>query len=158
MNLEVQVITLAVTDVDRALAFYTSQAGFGLDVDYAPNPDFRIVQLTPPGSSCSIQFGVGLTDADPGSARATYLVVDDIVGAHQRLSAAGVAASPIEHKRAINDWQGDTARGVDPERRDYASFFGFADPDGNTWRVQEIATKTEQVIHSTRTKPEAGTR
>lgn len=77
MDYQLQVITLSVSDFDKAVAFYTQQAGFALDVDYHPAPGFRVVQLTPPGSACSIQIGAGLTDAPPGSARATYLVVTD---------------------------------------------------------------------------------
>jgi catechol 2,3-dioxygenase-like lactoylglutathione lyase family enzyme len=137
MDYRIEVITLAVSDVDRALRFYTEQAGFALDVDYRPNDRFRVVQLTPPGSACSVQFGIGLTDAAPGSARTTYLVVTDIEAAHQELVASGLAASSIRHKTSVADWQGDHSPGVDAERRSYASFFDFADPDGNTWTIQE---------------------
>jgi catechol 2,3-dioxygenase-like lactoylglutathione lyase family enzyme len=107
MDYKIEVVTVPVTDVDQALAFYTHQAGFTLDVDYHPTSGFRVVQLTSPGSACSVQIGVGLTDAPPGSARATYLAVTD-----------------IEADR--------------PKRGDYASFANFADPDGNTWVLQEI--------------------
>ena len=131
-----EVLTLPVTDVDRAVRFYTSQAGFTLDVDYAPHDGFRVVQLTPPGSATSIQLGVGLTGAAPGSARDHYLVVADIEAAHRELAGRGVPVSAPRHKKSV-DWQGDYAPGTDPDRRDYASFFGFADPDGNTWIVQE---------------------
>lgn len=86
MNYEIQVVTLPVSDVDRARTFYGEQAGFALDVDYHPSTDFRVVQLTPPGSSCAIQLGIGLTDASPGSARTTYLVVNDLEAAHRELS------------------------------------------------------------------------
>ncbi|MFJ7219107.1 VOC family protein [Amycolatopsis sp. NPDC098790] len=131
-----EVLTLPVADVDRAVRFYTEQLGFGLDVDYAPNDGFRVVQLTPPGSAASIQLGVGLTAAAPGSARDHYLVVADLEAAHAELAARGVPVGEPRHKKSA-DWQGDFAPGVDPDRRDYASFFGFADPDGNTWIVQE---------------------
>lgn len=131
-----EVVTLPVSDVDRAARFYAEQLGFALDVDYRPNAGFRVVQLTPPGSAASIQLGVGLTDAEPGSARGGYLVVDDIVAAHRELAERGVAVGAVRHKKSV-DWQGDFAPGVDPDRRDYASFFDFADPDGNTWVVQE---------------------
>jgi catechol 2,3-dioxygenase-like lactoylglutathione lyase family enzyme len=137
MDFRIEVITLPVSDVDRAVRFYTGQAGFALDVDYRPNDRFRVVQLTLPGSSCSVQFGVGLTDAAPGSARTTYLVVSDIVAAHQGLTASGLTVSPIRHKTSVAEWQGDHSPGVDNERRNHASFFDFADPDGNTWTVQE---------------------
>ncbi|QUQ67222.1 VOC family protein [Kutzneria sp. CA-103260] len=136
MDFRIEVLTLPVSDVDRALRFYTEQVGFALDVDYGPNDRFRVVQLTPPGSAASVQFGVGLTDAEPGSARDNYLVVSDIEAAHRELAGRGVPVSPLRHK-ASADWQGDFAPGVDPERRPYASFLDFADPDGNTWIIQE---------------------
>jgi catechol 2,3-dioxygenase-like lactoylglutathione lyase family enzyme len=136
MDYRIEVLTLPVADVDRAARFYAGQVGFTLDVDYRPHDGFRVVQLTPPGSACSIQFGTGLTDAAPGSARAGYLVVHDLEAAHRELSARGVPVSEIRHKKSA-DWQGDFAPGLDPERRDYASFLDFADPDGNTWLVQE---------------------
>ena len=137
MDYRIEVITLPVSDVDRALQFYTEQAGFALDVDYRPNSRFRVVQLTPPGSSCSVQFGIGLTDAVPGSARTTYLAVTDIEAAHLELTERGVPVSPIRHKTSVDDWQGDSTPGPDNERRNYASFIDFADPDGNTWTIQE---------------------
>jgi catechol 2,3-dioxygenase-like lactoylglutathione lyase family enzyme len=138
MDYRLQVLTLSVGDVDRALDFYTRQAGFVLDVDYHPGPGFRVVQLTPPGSACSVQLGVGLTDAPPGSARTTYLVVTDIEAAHRELAARGVEISNIRHKTPIDDWTGDWSAGTDPTRRDYASLAEFTDPDGNTWVIQEI--------------------
>jgi catechol 2,3-dioxygenase-like lactoylglutathione lyase family enzyme len=138
MDYSIQVITLSVSDVDKAAAFYTQQAGFTLDVDYHPVTGFRVVQLTPPGSGCSVQFGTGLTDAEPGSARATYLIVTDIEAACRELTARGVTVSPIRRKSPAGDWKGGFAPGTDPERRDYASLAGFADPDGNTWVIQEI--------------------
>jgi catechol 2,3-dioxygenase-like lactoylglutathione lyase family enzyme len=138
MDYQLQVITLPVSDVDKAAAFYTQQAGFTLDVDYHPAPDFRVVQLTSPGSACSVQIGVGLTDAPPGSARATYLVVTDIEAAHRELTARGVMVSGIRHKSPVDDWKGGFQPGTDPERRNYASMADFSDPDGNTWIIQEI--------------------
>jgi catechol 2,3-dioxygenase-like lactoylglutathione lyase family enzyme len=138
MDYQLQVVTLSVSDVDKAADFYTRQAGFTLDVDYHPTPGFRVVQLTPPGSACSIQLGVGLTDAPPGSARSTYLAVTDIEAACQELAAAGVKISGIRHKSSIDNWTGGWQPGTDPARRDYASLADFADPDGNTWVIQEI--------------------
>ena len=138
MDYLLQVITLAVSDVDKAAAFYAQQAGFTPDVDYHPASDFRVVQLTPPGSACSIQIGVGLTDAPPGSARATYLAVTDIEAARKELTGRGVTVSGIRHKSPFGDWKGGWQPGADPQRRDYASFADFADPDGNTWAIQEI--------------------
>ncbi|HEY7279089.1 MAG TPA: VOC family protein [Trebonia sp.] len=142
MDYQLQVITLAVSDVDEAAAFYTRQAGFTLDVDYHPVPGFRVVQLTPPGSACSVQLGAGLTDAAPGSARATYLAVTDIEAARAELIARGVKVSDIRHKSPVETWAGGWAPGADPDRRDYASFADFADPDGNTWVIQEIGHRT----------------
>jgi catechol 2,3-dioxygenase-like lactoylglutathione lyase family enzyme len=138
MNYELQVVTVPVTDVDRAAAFYTQRAGFRLDVDYQPTAGFRVVQLTPPGSACSIQIGTGLTDAAPGSARTTYLAVTDIEAARRELTDRGVDVSGVRHKSPVDGWRGTWKAGLDPERRDYASLAGFADPDGNTWVLQEI--------------------
>ena len=97
-----------------------------------------MVQLTPPGSACSVQIGTGLTDAAPGSARGTCLAVTDIDAAWQELTDRGVKVSAIRHKSPAGDWKGGWEPGTDPERRDYASFADFADPDGNTWVLQEI--------------------
>ena len=138
MDYAIQLITLSVADVDKAAAFYTQRAGFTLDVDYHPAGSFRVVQLTPPGSACSVQIGVDLTDAPPGSARATCLVVADIEGARRELTGRGVDVSDVRHKSPIEDWRGGWEAGPDPQRRDYASFADFADPDGNTWVLQEI--------------------
>jgi len=134
----VEVITLPVSDVERALRFYVDQAGFTLDVDYAPNGAFRVVQLTPPGSGCcSIQVGKGLTDAPAGSLRNIYLVVTDIEAARRSLLERGVEVGDIRHKTPIGAWDGGFAPGLDPERNDYASFATFSDPDGNSWVLQE---------------------
>ena len=137
MDYALEVIALPVTDVDRAKDFYVSRAGFALDVDYAPNPKFRVVQLTAPGSSCSIQIGIGVTTAAPGSVRDLCLVVADLQRACQELSDRGVEIANIRHKASVADWQGDFAPGLDPQRRDYASFADFHDPDGNGWVLQE---------------------
>jgi hypothetical protein len=96
------------------------------------------VQLTPPGSACSVQIGAGLTDTPPGSARATYLAVTDIEAAHRELTGRGVTVSGIRHKSPVDNWTGGFQPGTDPQRRDYASFADFADADGNTWVIQEI--------------------
>jgi predicted enzyme related to lactoylglutathione lyase len=105
MDCQLQVVTVPVTDVDLAAAFYTQQAGFVLDVDYHPTPGFRVVQLTPPGSACSIQIGTGLTDAPPGSARAAYLAVTDIEAARRELTRRGLSVSAIRHKSPIDGWK-----------------------------------------------------
>ena len=133
----VEVITLPVSDVDRALRFYVDRLGFTLDVDYSPNEAFRVVQLTPPGSSCSIQIGRGLTDAPVGSLRNIYLVVTDLEAARCRLLERGVKVGEIRHKTPIDAWDGGFAPRLDPARKDYASFADFSDPDGNSWVLQE---------------------
>jgi len=137
MTFSVEVITLPVSDVDRALRFYVDQVGFTLDVDYVPSDAFRVVQLTPPGSGCSIQIGNGLTNAPAGSIRSIYLVVTDIEAARSRLLERGIEVSPIRHKVPIDAWDGRFAPGPDPARRDYASSANFSDPDGNRWVLQE---------------------
>jgi catechol 2,3-dioxygenase-like lactoylglutathione lyase family enzyme len=136
-TLSLEVITLPVTDIDRALHFYVQQLGFTLDVDYAPTDSFRVVQLTPPGSRCSIQIGTGLTEAPAGSVRDVYLVVDDLEAARKQLLERGVTVSEIRHKTPIGAWDGAFASGVDPARSDYASFADFSDIDGNRWVLQE---------------------
>jgi catechol 2,3-dioxygenase-like lactoylglutathione lyase family enzyme len=133
MDLKLELVLIPVSDVDRAKAFYTEQAGFVLDVDHEPNDDFRVVQLTPPGSSCSITIGKGITSAEPGSYRGTHLVVSDIVAARDELESRGVEVSDVRHM-GESGWK----PGPDPEHRDYASFADFADPDGNTWVLQEV--------------------
>jgi catechol 2,3-dioxygenase-like lactoylglutathione lyase family enzyme len=134
MMLALEVVTLPVTDLDRALAFYTEQAGFTLDVDYRPTADFRVVQLTPPGSACSIQLV--LADS-PGRVHNLYLVTPDLAEARSTLIARGVAVGVIRHKDPVETWTGGWSAGLDPKRRDYASFADFADPDGNAWTLQE---------------------
>lgn len=133
MDWKLELVLLPVADVERAKAFYTEQLGFTLDVDYQPSDAFRVVQMTPPGSACSISIGVGITTAAPGSVQGLHLVVSDIEAAHALLAGRGVAASAIFHFEA-----GQQAPGPDPERRDYGSFVAFSDPDGNSWLVQEV--------------------
>ena len=133
----VEVITLPVSDVDRAMRFYVDQVGFALDVDYAPTEAFRVVQLTPPGSSCSIQISIGPAGEPAGWVRNAYLVVGDLEAARSQLLARGVEVGEIRHKTPIGAWDGGFAPGLDPARGDYASFADFSDPDGNSWIVQE---------------------
>ena len=135
--LSVEVITLPVSDVERALRFYVDQVGFTLDVDYSPSDTFRVVQLTPPGSNCSIQIGKGVTDAPAGSVRNVYLVVKDIESARSQLIESGVEVGEIRHTTPIGAWDGGLAPGLDPVHGDYASCAKFSDPDGNTWVLQE---------------------
>jgi catechol 2,3-dioxygenase-like lactoylglutathione lyase family enzyme len=132
MDLKLELVLIPVSDVDRAKGFYTEKAGFNLDVDHQPSDEFRVVQMTPPGSACSITIGIGITDATPGSYRGTHLVVTDIESARAELVGRGVDVSEIRHMGA-EGWE----PGPDPERRDYGSFADFSDPDGNTWVLQE---------------------
>ena len=136
MNFRIEAITLPVADVDRAKAFY-EQAGWHLDVDTEPAPGLRVVQLTHPGSDCSITFGTGMPQSEPGSYRNTYLVVADIQPAHRELVERGIPLSDIYH------WgpEGQTP-GVDPKRADFGSYAAFADPDGNTWLLQEVPSRS----------------
>jgi predicted enzyme related to lactoylglutathione lyase len=131
MDLKLEALVLPVSDVDRAKAFY-EQAGFNLDVDTQPNENFRIVQLTPPGSACSIIVGKGLTTAAPGSAQALTLVVTDIEAARADLVERGIDVSDFFHFGPEGQEQG-----LDPQRQDYGSFASFSDPDGNGWLLQE---------------------
>jgi catechol 2,3-dioxygenase-like lactoylglutathione lyase family enzyme len=131
MDLKLEAVVLPVTDVDKSKAFY-EQAGFNLDVDTQPNENFRIVQLTPPGSACSIIIGKGLTTAAPGSAQALTLVVSDIEAARAEFLGRGLEVSDFFHFGP----EGQES-GLDPERQDYASFVSFNDPDGNSWLLQE---------------------
>ena len=132
--LALEVVPLPVTDVDRAIAFYTDQVGFKLDLDYHPTDVFRVVQLTPPGSACSLHL---VAAGSTGSGRGLCLVTPDLAEARERLVDRGVAVSPPRHKDEMETWSGGFAAGLDPQRRDYASFADFADPDGNTWTLQE---------------------
>jgi predicted enzyme related to lactoylglutathione lyase len=141
-----EVITLPGSDVARAKRFYVDQVGFTLDVDYSPNDAFRVVQLTPPGSSCSIRIGNGLTDAPVGSLRNVYLVVTDLEAARSRLPERGVQVGEIRHKAPIGAWDGGFAPGLDPTRTDYASFANFSDPDGNSWVLQERGYRNQEEI------------
>jgi catechol 2,3-dioxygenase-like lactoylglutathione lyase family enzyme len=132
MDLKLELVLLPVADVDRAKAFYAEQLGFTVDVDHRAGENFRVVQLTPPGSAASISVGVGITDAEPGSYRGTHLVVTDIEAARTELVERGVKVSDVRHMTP-NGWQ----PGPDPARTDFNSFADFADPDGNTWVLQE---------------------
>jgi predicted enzyme related to lactoylglutathione lyase len=135
VDYRIEAITLPVSDVDRAKAFY-EQAGWNLDVDTEPAPGMRVVQFTPASSACSITFGTGTPQSQPGSYVNTYLVVSDIEAAHQDLKDRGIPVGDIFH------WteQGQTP-GPDPKRGDYGSYATFSDPDGNVWLVQEVPSR-----------------
>jgi len=142
MDMRFEVAVLPVSDVDRAEHFYKT-LGWRLDADYSDG-DFRVVQLTPPGSPASIIFGQGVSSAAPGSAQGLHLVVDDIEAARSELVAQGVDVSEVFHDAGgVFHHAGTTARvpGPDPQRRTYSSFASFSDPDGNGWVLQEITTR-----------------
>jgi catechol 2,3-dioxygenase-like lactoylglutathione lyase family enzyme len=119
MDYKLELVAIPVSDVDRAKAFYVDQAGFNADHDHQVSDELRFVQLTPPGSACSIALGSGVTDVDPGSVQGMQLVVDDIEAAHADLSGRGVEVSPVQ------DFP-------------WGRFVFFKDPDGNGWAVQQI--------------------
>jgi predicted enzyme related to lactoylglutathione lyase len=119
MDWRLELIAIPVTDVDRAKRFYTDGAGFNADHDHQVNENLRFVQLTPPGSACSITIGTGVTDAEPGSVRGMQMVVDDIEAARAELVERGVEVSEVQHF-------------------DWGSFVFFSDPDGNGWAVQQV--------------------
>jgi catechol 2,3-dioxygenase-like lactoylglutathione lyase family enzyme len=142
-NMKLEVLTLPVSDVDRAKRFYES-LGWRLDADFVTGEDFRVVQLTPPGSECSIIIGNGIASAVPGSVQGLHLVVSDIEAVRAELVARGVEVSEVFHDvGGIFHHSGTKGRitGPDPKRRDYASFASFSDPDGNGWVLQEVKTR-----------------
>ncbi len=122
MDWKLELVAIPVSDVDRAKEFYADKAGFHLDHDHTVNEQLRFVQLTPPGSACSIALGTGVTEAAPGSVQGMQLVVPDIQAAHDELAERGVEVSEVQ------DF-------------DWGRFVFFADPDGNRWSVQEIPVR-----------------
>ena len=143
MDMKLEVVVLPVSDVDRARDFYAG-LGWRLDADFPVTDGFRVVQLTPPGSSCSIVFGDGVSAAAPGSLQDLMLVVDDIETAREELVGNGVDVSGLFHDESgVFHHAGANGRvpGPDPEGRSYATFASFSDPDGNSWLLQEIKTR-----------------
>jgi catechol 2,3-dioxygenase-like lactoylglutathione lyase family enzyme len=140
MNLEV--VLIPVSDVDRAKEFYRS-LGWRLDADVAAGDDFRLIQFTPPGAGCSVQFGTNLTSAAPGSAQGLYLIVSGIEAARDELVARGVEVSEVFHEGTPGARFHDAGRvaGPSPEHSSYGSFASFSDPDGNGWLLQEVTTR-----------------
>ena len=132
MDMRLEVLVLPVHDVDRAKAFYTT-AGFHLDVDHQASEAFRVVQFTPPGSDCSITFGIGLGEVAASPVKGIHLCVADIEEAVADLAGRGIEVAPIRHMGA-NGWED----GPDPERRKYGSYSFFTDPDDNGWVLQEV--------------------
>jgi catechol 2,3-dioxygenase-like lactoylglutathione lyase family enzyme len=139
---KLEVVVIPVADADRAKEFYLG-LGWRLDADLAAGDSFRIVQLTPPGSDCSIQFGTGLTSAAPGSAQGLYLVVSDAEAARAELLTHGVQASEVFHEGAPGGRfnTGGRLSGPAPDDASYGSFVSFRDPDGNGWLIQQITTR-----------------
>jgi catechol 2,3-dioxygenase-like lactoylglutathione lyase family enzyme len=132
IDMKLEVVTLPVSDVDRAKSFYQS-LGWRLDVDVVIGDDIRAVQLTPPRSECSVSFGKGLTSAEPGSAQRLELVVDDIDAAREDIISRGVEVSELFHLG-----ESGLVPGPDPQRRPYLTLASFSDPDGNGWLLQEV--------------------
>ena len=143
MDMRLEVVVLPVADVDRAKDFY-KELGWRLDADFTSGPDFRVVQLTPPGSACSVIFGTGVTSAAPGSVDQLLLIVSDIQAARDEIAGRGVEISEVFHDEGgVFHHAGAVGRvpGRDPGGHSYATFASFSDPDGNGWLLQEITTR-----------------
>ena len=148
---------LPVADVDRAKGFYKA-LGWREDADLVTGPDFRVVQLTPPGSACSVIFGVGLAAAAPGSTEGLQLVVDDIDAARAELAERGADVSEVFHDEGGVFHHAGLAKrvaGPAPDHASYGSFLSFSDPDGNLWFVQEITTRLPGRVTAADTLPGA---
>ena len=145
VDLKLEVVVISVTDADRSKAFYAG-LGWRIDADFAYENGFRVVQFTPPGSPCSLQFGTKITSAPPGSAHGLYLVVSDIDAGREELMRRGAKVSEVFHSidpGAQLDPLGASGRanGPDPGHKSYSSFVTFEDPDGNSWLVQEVTDR-----------------
>jgi catechol 2,3-dioxygenase-like lactoylglutathione lyase family enzyme len=149
VDLKLEVLAIPVADVDRAKRFYGDTLGWRLDGEFVVGTEFRALQYTPPGSPCSIHFGKGVTPAAPGSAKGLFLVVSDIVAARAELVDRGVPMSEVFHVAGPG---GPPISGPDPQRRSYASFAGFSDPDGNSWALQEVTTRLPGRVEADETK------
>src|ERR1700678_204197 len=154
-DLKLEALVIPVSNVDRAKQFYAS-LGWRLDADFPFDNGFRVVQFTPPGSGCSLQFGTNITSAEPGSAQGLYLIVSDIQAARDELVARGVNISQVFHAGtpgAQFQPQGTSGRlsGPAPDHASYSSFATFSDPDGNTWLLQEVTTRLPGRIDSAQT-------
>ena len=145
VDLKLEVVVIPVTDVERAKEFY-GRLGWRLDADFPFDNGFRVVQFTPPGSGCSIQFGTNITSAASGSARGLYLIVSDIEAARSELAAGGAEVSGVFHPGTPGaqfqpDGTSGRVSGPAPDHDSYGSFATFSDPDGNSWLLQEITTR-----------------
>ena len=155
VDMKLEAVVIPVADVDRAKDFY-SGLGWRLDADFAFDNGFRVVQLTPPGSGCSVQFGTNITSAAPGSAQGLYLIVSDVEAARSALGAHGVQVSEVFHPGAPGaqfqpDGTSDRVSGPAPEHASYSSFATFSDPDGNGWLLQEITARLPGRIDTAQT-------
>jgi len=153
--LKLEAIVIPVSDVDRAKKFYAG-LGWRLDADFPFDNGFRVVQFTPPGSECSIQFGTKVTNAAPGSAKGLYLIVSDIAAAHDELVALGVKVSEVFHAKTPGaqfqpDDKSGRVSGPAPDHATYRSFATFSDPDGNGWLLQEVTTRLPGRIDAAKT-------
>jgi catechol 2,3-dioxygenase-like lactoylglutathione lyase family enzyme len=133
MDFRFELVVVPVSDVDAAKAFYADRLGWTVDVDHRAGESFRVVQLTPPGSACSVSIGTGITSAIPGSYRGMHLVVDDVPAARELLASRGAEVGEPFHFGA-----GGQTPGLHPERVSYGTFLELRDPDGNVWLVQEV--------------------
>src|SRR6478672_11280496 len=157
-DMKLEIVVIPVSDAERATQFYNS-LGWRLDADFAAGDDFRVIQFTPPGSSCSVIFGKNVTAAAPGSAQGLYLIVPDLKSACEELRGRGIDVSEIFHDAGdVHDGPDEPflfgrrrVSGADPEHRSYRSFASFNDPDGNGWLLQEITTRLAGRIDSTAT-------
>jgi catechol 2,3-dioxygenase-like lactoylglutathione lyase family enzyme len=150
VDMKLEVITIPVSDLDRAKEFYEN-LGWRLDADFKDRGE-RAVQLTPPGSQCSVHFGTSLTSAAPGSAQSLFLIVSDIQAARDELVGRGVEVSEVFHYAGLNRVDSQARlNGPAQDRRSYGSFVSFSDPDGNGWVLQEITTRLPGRIDSTTT-------
>jgi catechol 2,3-dioxygenase-like lactoylglutathione lyase family enzyme len=143
LDMKLEVVVIPVSDVDRAKRFY-SELGWRLDIDYTAGDDYRVIQFTPPGSGCSVIFGKNVTTAAPGSAQGLHLIVSDIQAACDELLRRGVGISePFHDASGIFHHAGakDLISGPNPQRKSYASYASFSDPDGNGWVVQEVTAR-----------------
>ena len=155
VEMKLEAIVVPVSDVERAKTFYAG-LGWRIDADYAVDNGFRVVQFTPPGSGCSIQFGMHVTAAAPGSATGLYLIVTDIEAARDELAGRGIKVSEIFHAGAPGaqfepDGSSDRAAGLAPDRASYRSYATFSDPDGNGWIVQEVTIRLPGRVDSNET-------
>src|SRR5262245_57142010 len=154
VDLKFEVVVIPVAEVERAKEFY-SGLGWRLDADFSFDNGFRVVQFTPPGSGCSIQFGTKITTAAPGSAQGLYLIVSDIDAACAELNSRGIDVSEVFHPGSPGAQfrldGSDRVSGPDPEHKTYSSFATFSDPDGNGWLLQEITTRLPDRIDAVET-------